>query len=172
MATKNKQKPRVVIYGTGHFGQRITQYAVEKGWPIVAAFNRAGAKVGQDLGRLAGLDKDLGVIVQDCDQVEFSKVDADIGIVGISDRLSINLPAYRNLMNGGMNVICHGSESYYPQGIDTGLANEIDELGKKNNVTFTGAKIWDHTRTWPGIVVAAACDEIYSFLHKSITDAE
>ena len=50
-------KPRIVIYGAGQVGQYIARFAVQKGWPIVAAFNRAGAKVGQALGRLAGLSR-------------------------------------------------------------------------------------------------------------------
>lgn len=36
---------------------------VKKGLPIVAAVNRAGAKIGKDLGPLAGLSEDLGVPV-------------------------------------------------------------------------------------------------------------
>ena len=36
----------------------IVRFAADKGWPIVAAFNRAGAKVGRDIGRLAGLGRD------------------------------------------------------------------------------------------------------------------
>jgi 4-hydroxy-tetrahydrodipicolinate reductase len=75
-------------------------------------------------------------------------------------------------MNGGMNVICHGSESYYPQGVDKTIAAEIDAVAKRNNVTFTGCKIWDHTRTWPAIVMVGACTRIDSIFHSSLTDAE
>ncbi|MET0986983.1 MAG: hypothetical protein ABW034_16420 [Steroidobacteraceae bacterium] len=164
--------PRVVLYGAGHFGQRVTRFAVENGWPIVAAFNRAGEKVGKDLGRLAGLDRDLGVVVQDCDLADIGSVDAEIGIVGITDRLSANITAYKRLMNAGMNVICHGSESYFPHGVDTALAREIDDVARKNGVTFTGSKIWDHTRTWPAIVLVGACTRINSLFHRSITDAQ
>jgi 2,4-diaminopentanoate dehydrogenase len=165
-------KPRVALYGTGHFGQRVTRFAVEKGWTIAGAFNRAGDKVGKDLGRLAGLDRDLGVVVQDCDVANYDEVDAEIGIVGITDRLSANWAAYQRLMNAGMNVICHGAEAYYPWGVDRELARRIDDLARRNNVTFTGAKIWDHTRTWPAIVLVGACTEIRSLFHRSVTDAE
>ena len=56
--------PRIAIYGVGQYGSLITRMATAKGWPVVAAFNRAGPKVGQDLGRVAGLGRDLGVIIQ------------------------------------------------------------------------------------------------------------
>ena len=71
--------------------------ATEKGWPIVAAFNRAGPKVGKDLGRVAGMDRDLGVIVQDCETGDFERLDADLGVVTHRDLLSANMDAYRQV---------------------------------------------------------------------------
>ena len=79
--TNKNQKPRIVIYGVGQYGGYVARFAVEKGWPIVAAFNRAGSKVGQDLGRVIGLDRDLGVIIQDCDTGDYSNLEADVGLV-------------------------------------------------------------------------------------------
>ena len=163
-------KPRIVLYGVGQFGQFIARFAAQKGWPIVAAFNRAGQKVGQDVGRLACLGRDIGVTVQDCDSADYSQLKADIGIVTMTNRLSLNLPAYRRLMNAGLNVLCHGTESYYPYGNDPVLAAEIDALAKKNSVTFTGSGIWDMSRIWAGILLTGPCTEIRSLFHSSITD--
>jgi 2,4-diaminopentanoate dehydrogenase len=75
-------------------------------------------------------------------------------------------------MNAGMNVICHGAEAYFPQGVDAELTQEIDALAKKNDVTFTGTGIWDFSRIWAGILIAGPSTEINSFFHKSVTDAE
>jgi 4-hydroxy-tetrahydrodipicolinate reductase len=165
-------KPRIVIYGTGQYGQYVTRFAVQKGWPIVAAYNRAGEKVGKDLGRLAGLDRDIGIIVQDCDKASYDKLDADIGVVTMTNRLKLNLSAYTRLMNARLNVICHGTEAYYPYGNDPELAGQIDALAKKNGVTFTGSAIWDMSRIWSGILVAGPCTEIKSLYHSSITEAK
>lgn len=168
--TMQTRKPRLVIYGTGQFGQYITRFAVQKGWPIVGAFNRAGVKVGQDLGRLAGLGRDIGVVVQDCDTASYAGLDADIGVVTVSNRLKENFPAYARLMNAGLNVICHGTEAYYPYGNDPHLAAEIDAMAKKKGVTFTGAGIWDMSRIWAGILLAGSCTSLRSMFHSSITD--
>ena len=167
-------KPRVVIYGVGQYGSHIARFAVRKGWPIVAAFNRAGAKVGQDLGRAIGLERDLGVVVQDCETGDYEALrgKADIGIVAQTNTLKVNLPAYRRLLGAGLNVGCHGSESYLPYGCDPITAAEIDELAKKNGVTFTGSGIWDMSRIWSGILLAGPCTEIKSLYHSSITDAQ
>jgi hypothetical protein len=59
-----RRKPRVMIYGVGFYGMEAVRILAKKGWPIVAAVNRTGPKIGQDLGRLAGLNEDLGVIVR------------------------------------------------------------------------------------------------------------
>lgn len=167
-------KPRIVIYGVGQYGSLIARFATEKGWPIVAAFNRAGPKVGQDLGRVIGLDRDLGVRIQDCDSADYATLvgRADIGIVAQTNTLRINLPAYRRLIGAGLNVGCHGSESYFPFGCDTATAREIDSLAKEKGVTFTGGGIWDMSRIWSGILICGPCTELKSLYHSSITDTQ
>jgi 4-hydroxy-tetrahydrodipicolinate reductase len=166
----NASKPRIVIYGVGQYGSLIVRLADQKGWPIVAAFNRAGPKVGQDLGRVAGLGRDLGVIVQDCETGDYDRLDADIGIVTHRDVLKLNLNAYRRLMGAGLNIGCHGVESYHPYGNDPETAREIDELARRNGVTFTGSGIWDMSRIWSGILTAGPCTEITSINISSLTD--
>jgi 4-hydroxy-tetrahydrodipicolinate reductase len=163
-------KPRIVIYGVGQYGSLITKIATEKGLPVVAAFNRAGPKVGQDLGRVAGLGRDLGVIVQDCETGDYGSLDADIGIVTNRDTLKLNMDAYRRLMNAGLNIGCHGVESYHPYGNDPASAKEIEELARRNGVTFTGSGIWDMSRIWSGILTASPCTEITSINLSSLTD--
>jgi 2,4-diaminopentanoate dehydrogenase len=171
MSAAPKQKPRLVIYGTGTYNARVVRIAVQKGWPIVAAFNRAGAKVGRDLGRVCGLDRDLGVIVQDCEHADYGAIEADVAIVAITDRLHQNFSAYERLMNARMNVICHATEAYYPFGTDADTAAKIDALAKRNNVTFTGSGIWDMSRIWAGILITGPCTEIKSLFHRSLTES-
>lgn len=164
--------PRVAIYGTGQYGLEAARIAIAKGWPIVAAYNRAGAKVGQDLGRLAGLDRDLGVIVEDCDSADYAAAGADIALVALTDRLRQNLPAYTRLIGAGMNILCHGAESYFPQAIDPALAAEIDALATAAGVTFTGTGVWDFSRIWAGILIAGPATALRAMLHVTVTDAE
>ena len=172
-SSTNPAKPRIVIYGCGQYGGYIARFAVAKGWPIVAAFNRAGDKVGKDIGRVIGLERDIGVIIQNCETGNYAdlKGKADIGIVAQTNTLRLNLPAYRRLLNAGLNVGCHGSESYLPYGCDPASAAEIEALAKQNGVTFTGSGIWDMSRIWSGILLAGPCTEIKSLYHSSITDA-
>lgn len=163
--------PRLAIYGVGQFGKMLTRFAVAKGWPIVAAYNRSGSQIGQDLGRLAGLDRDLGVVVQDADKADYTALDADLAIVATTNRLTDNLPAYRRLLGAGVNVLCHGAESYFPQSVNASIASEIDDLARTHGVTFTGGGIWDMSRIWMGLAAAGPCTELRALRHSSISDA-
>ena len=163
--------PRLVVYGVGQFGQLMVRLAAEKGWPVVAAFNRAGPKVGQDVGLLAGLDRATGVVVQDSDTADYSGLDADLAIVSTSsDRLELNLPACERLLGAGLNVLCHAVEAYHPRAAAPDAAATIDALAKRNNVTFTGGGIWDMSRIWSGLLATGPCTEIESLLHTSTAD--
>ncbi|WP_397590695.1 hypothetical protein [Sphingorhabdus sp.] len=162
--------PRVVIYGTGQFGCLIASKLVEKGWPVVGAVNRAGPKVGQDLGRLAGMGWDLGVIVQDCETADYGAMQADIGLVVTADAPADNMAAYTHLFEAGINVLCHGGGSMYAWDFDHETATMIDALARQHGVTFTGGGAWDLGRVWPGILVAGACTAITSMEHMSLTN--
>jgi 2,4-diaminopentanoate dehydrogenase len=164
--------PRIAIYGTGQFGGMAARFALEKGWPIVAAYNRAGDKIGKDLGQVIGLGHDIGVVIEDCEIADFSSLEADIGLVFTTNLLKQNLPAYRRLLGAGANVLCHGSEAYHPFSSDQQTAAEIDALAKTNGVTFTGSGIWDMSRIWSGLLVIGPCTQIDSLVHRSITDAK
>ena len=164
------EKPRVIIYGPGFYGKHLVRLAHRKGWPIVAAFNRAGDKVGKDLGRVAEMDEDIGVTVQDCDKANFSKLEADVAFVIINDRLEDCREAHNRLLSAGINVITHSSEAYLPYSINKELADELDQLAKRNNVTFTGTGIWDMSRIWTGILLGGSCAEINGLYHKTLSD--
>jgi 4-hydroxy-tetrahydrodipicolinate reductase len=162
-------KPRIVLYGAGHYGAEFTRLARLKGWPIVAALNRAGSKVGQDLWRLAGFEEDSGVVVQDCEGADLARVDADVGVVFTTDSLEQNFPAYERLLNAGLDVVCHGVQAYYPWRYDPETAARIDALAKANGKTFTGTGIWDMSRIWAGVLLAGPCVTIRSLRHETVT---
>lgn len=57
----HEHKPRIIIYGVGFYAMEAVRILAKKDRPIFAAVNRAGSKIGWDLGRLAVLDEDLGL---------------------------------------------------------------------------------------------------------------
>ena len=169
MTGRSASPPRIVVFGVGNYGQEFARLARIKGWPIVAALNRAGDKVGQDLSVLAGLPEANGVIVQDCSTANVSALDADVGVVFTTDSLGANLPAYEQLLNAGLDVVCHGLQSYYPFRYDPETAGRLDAIARANGKTFTGTGIWDMSRIWAGILLAGPSVSIRSLTHYSVT---
>lgn len=169
-AAHERSAPRIAIYGAGNYGFAVTRMAHANGWPIVAAYNRAGSKVGQDIGRLAGLDVDLGVLVEECDTADYGDLDADIAIVATTDRLRDNMIAFERLLTTGVNVLSHNTESYLPWAVDRVLATQLDGWAHGAGVTFTGGGIWDASRIWSGILATGPCTSLSSLHHTSRTN--
>src|SRR3546814_11256352 len=78
--------PRIIINGVGNVGRRLVRFCDAKGWPIVAAYNRAGEKVGKDVGELAGLARSDGVVFRAAAAQEQSIVPAAIMLHTIAGR--------------------------------------------------------------------------------------
>ncbi len=161
----------ILIYGLGGVGLAIARLLNDRGWPVVAAVNRAGAKVGQDLGSLANVAGFAGIIVEEADVVDFSAVDADIAIIAINDRLMYNAPHHKRLLEAGLNVICVGGESSYPQAVDPDLSGALDRIARANGVTFTGCGLWDTYRVWSIKTLCGPCTLLHGLHHRSVTDA-
>ena len=162
--------PKIAIYGVGFVGATLTKLVHSKGWQIVAAYNRAGEKVGQDLGSLVGLNESLGVIVEDAATADIGSCGADIALVAAGNTIASNFDGYKKFLSAGINVLCHASEAYSPRWTNAELASELEGLASENNVTFTGGGIWDMTRIRTGLIVAGPCVEIESFEHDSSTE--
>jgi 4-hydroxy-tetrahydrodipicolinate reductase len=159
-----------MIYGVGQYGGLVTRIALKKGYPIVGAVNRAGKKIGQDLGRVIGLERDLGIIVQDCATADYAAMRADIAVETTSDRLVDTFPGYERLLSAGINVITLACESTYAEAANPDIAARIDALAKANKVTFTASSLWEMSRVWVGVIATAPCTDIYALHHKSVTN--
>jgi 4-hydroxy-tetrahydrodipicolinate reductase len=161
----------ILLYGVGGVGQTVARLAAARHWPVAAAVNREGAKVGRDLGELTGSAGLAGIRVADSADTDFSTIGADIAIVALHDRLEHTFPHHRRLLEAGINVICVGGESSYPAAVDAGIATELDHIAKANGVTFTGCGLWDSYRIWTVKTLAGPCTALRKLHHRSVTDA-
>jgi 4-hydroxy-tetrahydrodipicolinate reductase len=166
-----KFAPKVALYGLGVVGKICVRLLHEKSWKIVAAYNRAGDKIGQDIGTLSGLGKELGVRVQDYEKADYSQLDADVAVIAGPDYLTDCFPIYERFLNAGVNVLSFGSHAYQPDLFYPELAKKLDELARRNGVTFTGSGLWDSTRIWAGLVAVGPCVTIDSIEFNTDTEA-
>src|ERR1700735_2252860 len=73
-----------VVYGVGAMNSIATRLMLEKGVDIVGAIARSSEKVGRDLGEVAGLGYETGVIVEDDPERVLSTRTADIAVIAIA----------------------------------------------------------------------------------------
>lgn len=165
MAEQNKI--RAVIFGLGPMGIGISELLIKRGIEIVYAFDYDEKKIGIDLGRFLGLGKDLGVKISD----QMEKIDADIVIHSTTPLLDIAKDEIIGLLKQGYNVISTCEELVYPINENYTIAEEIDRVAQKNNVSViaTGSNPGFILDTLP-IFLSLACHEINKIIAVSIVD--
>jgi len=119
---------------------------------------------------LAGLERDLGVIVEDDQVADLRSSGANIVLVAAADVVDENFEVYQRFLDAGINVLSAGSHAYQPELFYPDHAAKMDALAKERGVSFTGSGIWDMTRIWSGILAGGACVEIESIDYSTDTE--
>ena len=159
---------RAIIYGVGRLNLIATRLMQEKGVTVVAAYNRAGPKVGQDLGELAGIGA-IGVRISD-DAQAVLRTPADIVMVGVHDDLERMLPTFEHCLGQGLNVISMGAHHSSSWRIDPQRSKTLDECAKTNGVTITGSGNQDFFMVNLGTLMSGVCHRLDRLIHRSLSN--
>jgi len=135
------EKIKVIQFGLGAVGKGVTKALAErKGVEIVGALEIAKDKVGKDLGEVAGIGRQLGVIVTDDADSLFSETYADVVIH--TTTYSTLHELYREItkpVEQGMNIITSSVEGCLPYFADPEVATKLEQLVRKHGVTYFGS---------------------------------
>lgn len=142
---------RVVAWSTGNVGKNaLIGIDARPDLELVGLWVSNPDKVGKDAGRLAGLDRDLGILAtNDVDEIIALKPDCVVNSAMADDRLFEALADLERLLRAGINVVSsgpvflqfpsgpalemsegvkqaalEGGASLYVNGIDPGFAND------------------------------------------------
>ncbi len=152
---------KAIQLGLGALGVQLARYGLRKeGLQIVGAADPAHA--GKDLGRVAGLQKDVGVtVVNDLDLL-LETADADVLIHATSSYLKETFPQMMEAIEAGLNVVSTCEELSYPLFKYPELSNRLDAAARKHGVTVLGTGINPGflMDTLP-VVLSAACTDIH-----------
>jgi len=133
---------KAILYGVGAVGSLIARALLEKkGLEIVGAVDIAEDKVGKDLGEVLGLGEKLGAKVYKNAEELFLDMKADIAVHATSSFLKQVYPQIASLIKHGVDVISTCEELAYPHYSNPKIAEEIDRLAKKHDVTVLGTGI-------------------------------
>ncbi|MBN9462922.1 MAG: hypothetical protein J0H00_17080 [Burkholderiales bacterium] len=155
------QHIRAIVYGVGEMGRITTRLLVDKGVRIVGAIGNRN-NIGRDLGEVAGLGRSLGVPIDNDAERVLSSSAADVVLMSFCSDMETMFPAACRCIENGMNVVSITDESFYPWGLFSRRASELDRLARRHGVTVTGTGIQD--LIWLNLVstLSAVCHKIDS----------
>ncbi|MDR0416259.1 MAG: hypothetical protein LBH76_02885 [Propionibacteriaceae bacterium] len=133
---------RVVLYGAGLMGSIIIRYLEEKDFVLVGVIDNNPSLVGKDAGEVAGLGRQLGVIVSD-DADEVLSRGADIAILTLLSLMSDMEPFFAQCARHGVDAISTCEEAFFPRTTSPDIVERLDALAKTHGVTLTGSGYQD-----------------------------
>jgi 2,4-diaminopentanoate dehydrogenase len=129
---------KAIVYGVGAMNSIATRMMLEKGVDIVGALARSPEKVGRDLGEVAGLPFETGVLIDDDPDRVLSSRRADIAVLAVASYMSDMHEHLRRCAEHGVNAITISEEALYPWNTAPMATAELDQLARRNGVTITG----------------------------------
>lgn len=164
---------RVVQYGLGPIGcQFVRQMSRRAGLEIVGGVDIDPAKVGKDVGEVAGLGRPLGCRVTDDPAALFANAKPDI----VMHTTSSSLPAIKGqleiIIRAGLNVITTCEEAAYPWLQHPQLAQELDALARQHGVSILGTGINPgFAMDTIAVALSAPCRNVQRVFVNRIVDA-
>ncbi len=164
---------RVIQYGMGPIGQKVTQFLADRpGVKIVGAVDIDPAKVGKDVGELAGV-KRMGVKICGCAKELMKKVKADVVVLTTASSFKVVAPQVLEIVSCGLSVVSTCEEMSYPWNTEPALLKKIDQAAKKAGVAVLA------TGVNPGflmdflpLALTGVCREVESVMVERIQDAQ
>jgi len=164
---------RVLHAGLGPIGSAVVrQVATRRGFRIVGAVDIAPEKVGQDLGAIAGLGKDLRVKVTDDLTATIKKTKPEVVVLCTSSSLEKVKEQLEAIFKRGVPVVSTTEELAYPFFSHKKLAKRIDERAKKAKVAVLGTGVNPgFTMDALPIMLTAVCERVDAVHVDRIQDA-
>ena len=131
---------KVVAWSTGNVGRHaLAGIDARPDLELVGLWVSSEAKVGQDAGRLAGLDRDLGVLAtNDADALLALKPDCIVHTAMADHRLFEAIDDLAKFLRAGINVVSSGPVFLqYPYGTADDMAKPVIEAANEG-----GASLW------------------------------
>jgi 2,4-diaminopentanoate dehydrogenase len=164
---------RVVHFGLGPIGAGVVrQVAARKGFKIVGAVDIDPAKIGRDLGEVAGVGRQLKVKVSDDAKKTIKSAKPDVAVLCTSSSMKSVLPQIEAILKLKVPIVSTTEELAYPTRANMRYARAIHQLAKKAKVAVLG------TGVNPGFVMDAlpimltgVCERVDAIRVDRIQDA-
>jgi len=132
---------RVVHFGLGPIGAAVAQEIAERpGFKIVGGIDNDPAKVGRDVGDVAGLKGRIGLRVEK-DASRLKKMKPDVVVLATSSSMKSVTPQLEAILKAKVAVVSTSEELAYPTYTNVRHAAKIDKWAKKSKVAVLGTGV-------------------------------
>lgn len=164
---------RVMPFGLGPIGASVVkQLASRPGFKLVGAVDVDPAKVGRDLGDVAGLPKRLGIRISDNPAKALKAARPDVVVLCTSSSLKKVMPQIEAILKSKTAIVSTTEELAYPSYTHIRLARQIHNWAIKAKVGVLG------TGVNPGfamdalpIALTAVCERVDRIAVNRVQDA-
>ena len=133
---------RVVHFGLGPIGAGIVkQVAERKGFRIAGAVDIDPAKVGRDLGEVAGVGRPLKIKVSDDAKKTIKSAKPDVVVLCTSSSMKKVLPQIEAILKYKVPIVSTTEELAYPTRPNLRYARVIHQLAKTAKVAVLGTGV-------------------------------
>ena len=164
---------RVLMYGLGPIGVLVArQLVMRDGFRIVGAVDVDPAKVSQDVGDIAGLERPLRVRIDPDPRHAIRKSKPDVVILCTSSSIRSVMPQIEGILKAKTPIVTTTEELSYPVRRNAALARRIDAMAKRAKVAVlsTGVNPGFVMDSLP-IMLTVACERIESVAVTRVQDA-
>lgn len=135
-------KTKVIIYGCGVMGRKSAEVLCDKqSFEVVGAVDIDPELIGKDLGDIMDNPKKTGILIEEDAETLFNRTDADAVVLTTSSHLKTVFPQIAQCVQAGLDVVSTCEELSCPWKRNPDLAQDVDDMAKKNGVTVVGTGI-------------------------------
>lgn len=133
---------RVVVLGTGQMGSGIIKLLLHKqGIDLVGVYGRRAQRVGMDVGRALGLERDLGLQITHDLPGLLAHTQPHVVVQATCSRVVEAVDEITTSLDSGANVISIAEEMAYPAYQAPQIAAALHQRAVANQVTVVGTGI-------------------------------
>jgi hypothetical protein len=164
---------RVMHVGLGPIGAAVVrQVAARKGLQIVSAVDIDPAKIGRDLGEVAGVGRKLRVKVTSDLKKTIKGTKPDVVVLCTSSSLKRVLPQFEEVLKQRVPIVSTTEELSYPAAYNRRLAKRLDEVARKAKVAVLGTGVNPgYTMDALPIMLTAVCERVDRIEVHRVQDA-
>ena len=140
--TSGKGPIRVLHFGLGPIGAAIVrQIATRRGFRVVGGVDVDPAKIGRDVGDIAGVGRQLRIKVSDDPRKAIKASKPDVVVLCTQSSLKKVMPQMEAILKHKIPVVSTTEELAYPCGANLRYARSLHQLAKKAKVAVLGTGV-------------------------------